>query len=687
MIKHLTSLRGIAIILIILFHLCPQYFPYGYFGVEVFLVISGYLLMKSYLKSNIDFNLLRFARKKILRLFFPVSVTVLITIIAGIYYLDFTDLSAACKTGVYILLGNANTHLAKTQADYFAQDSTGNPFLHMWYLAVTVHIYILFALGCVLYRFVPKRILGILLWMIGIGTLLWAYSYPIHNLLQTLGLPVWEQVRSVSHYQTLPRLWEPLAGILLAIYPPHLNSTSYKITTKSNLLTLLGILCFIVPALSQGENVSLCSAVVVFGTCLVIRYADTSTWARFLNNRVILWVGTISFSLYLVHMPLIAFYNSYFLQSPNLTDSLAIILLSFATGYIFYLIIETRKVNLLIFVIIYIFTFCACAIGRKTNGFKEYFNLETNNVDYPVLNYACESTSPDIYSSFNKNVLLFSRSNFFAFVNKNNFQGSAEPCLIQMGVPSSHPSIVLLGDSHAAASFPGLDNLCKEMNISGIYLNPLIFPFWNWELPALEVDKTYYCNKNKIEALLTWLKEHQEIKYVIISQHWQGRYNSQDQLNWDLQPISISTNSYKESLKNFILKINSTGKQVILLSPTLVIEQRNVGKFVRTYQRLGTYPKNKFNSLLCSRQKYITDNKDVLPILEQLQSEGTCHVLHTLEYIPKEKPFCAFENGEILYKDTDHMSCTGSIKLFRFLKPQLEKILKEKQDQPIPKLD
>ncbi|QHV31259.1 acyltransferase family protein [Akkermansia muciniphila] len=143
--KQITSLRGLAIILIILFHLNPEHFPYGYFGVEVFLVISGYLLMKSLQKQQMQIRLGEFARKKVLRLFTPVAVIVPLTLLAGMFFLDYTDLATASSTGGYTLIGAANRFLAVIQSDYFAQDSSGNPFLHMWYLAVTAQIYLLFA--------------------------------------------------------------------------------------------------------------------------------------------------------------------------------------------------------------------------------------------------------------------------------------------------------------------------------------------------------------------------------------------------------------------------------------------------------------------------------------------------------------------------------------------------------------
>lgn len=70
------------------------------------------------------------------------------------------------------------------------------------------------------------------------------------------------------------------------------------------------------------KGVSLCSAAVVLGTCLVIRYAESGRLAHCFNNKLLLWIGGISFSLYLVHMPLIAFYHSWFLHAPGWPECL-----------------------------------------------------------------------------------------------------------------------------------------------------------------------------------------------------------------------------------------------------------------------------------------------------------------------------------------------------------------------------
>lgn len=677
--NHITSLRGLAIILIILFHLHPERFPYGYFGVEVFLVISGYLLMKSFQKQQMQIHLREFARKKVLRLFTPVAVIVPLTLLAGVFFLDYTDLATASSAGGYTLTGTVNRFLAVIQSDYFAQDSSGNPFLHMWYLAVTVQVYLLFATGCVLYRYLPKRVMSAFLWIVGIGSFLWAYSYPIHNILQSAGVPVWEQVRAPSHYMTLPRLWEVFAGFLLAIYPPPSSSTRCANSPKNGLLFLLGVSCILVPALSRRENVSLCSAAVVLGTCLVIRYAESSKFHQYLSNKPLLWVGGISFSLYLVHMPLIAFYHSWFLHAPGWPGMLAIGAASACLGSLLYVTVEKKRMKMKYFIPCYLFALLLCIAGRQTEGFRNYINQDINGISSPRQHGVSEIKSREYYQGFDEKSIQFN-NNIFSFVNKSDFKGSREPGLIQLGASSRIPSMVLLGDSHASAAFCGLDAVCKELGISGIYVSSVISPFWNWELPALPFDQSYYCNEKKIKALMAWLNVHPKIKHVVIAQHWSTRYDSKNILDWNLKPLPADEHTYAVSLRAFISKLRAMNKQVILLAPTPLIKQNNVAKYIRNLVRRGKTGEGQ-ESLTCTRQKYREDHAAVLPILDRLEQEGLCTVLRLISYIPEEKPFNAYERGEILYKDSDHMSSKGSVKLFQYLKPQLKEAL-EKESPP-----
>ena len=101
-----------------------------------------------------------------------------------------------------------------------------------------------------------------------------------------------------------------------------------------------------------------------------------------------------------------------------------------------------------------------------------------------------------------------------------------------------------------------------------------------------------------------------------------------------------------------------------------------MAKYIRNLIRRGETGKG-LESLTCTRQKYREDHAAVLPILDRLEQEGLCTVLRILPYIPEDRPFNAYEHGEILYKDSDHMSSKGSIKLFQHLKSQLKEALQK----------
>lgn len=134
---------------------------------------------------------------------------------------------------------------------------------------------------------------------------------------------------------------------------------------------------------------------------------------------------------------------------------------------------------------------------RKADGRIPELHQPGNQLHFqPQLHGASEIKSPEAAQGFDKEAIKFN-NNIFAFVSKTDFKGSAEPGLLQLGSPAKAPSIVLLGDSHASAAFCGLDAVCRELDISGIYVSSVISPFWNRELPALPFDASYYCDEKK----------------------------------------------------------------------------------------------------------------------------------------------------------------------------------------------
>ncbi len=677
--NQITALRGLAIAFIVLFHLAPRMFPYGYYGVEVFLVISGFLLMRSYLKQGGQINLPEFVSKKVLRLFLPASCLVLLAVLLALCVLDTDELSNACLTGVHTLLAHANAHLAWVQSDYFAPDSSTNVFLHMWYLAVIIHVYILFALGCLMARFVPRRVMVALLWVVGIGSFCWAYSWHAHEFLAKKGLPVWVQTHPVSHYMTLPRLWEPLAGMLLAamMYRDEAVRQASALTPRRSaaqaFLTLPGLVGICWLAFSHGNSAARGALVVVLGTCLVIRCCAGAAWARWFCNPVLLWLGGISFSLYLVHMPLSACFHSCCLRSPEWYEVLLLAVLSIGVAWLFYHAIEKRPARWCVLVPAYAAAMGLCVAGVCTEGFRDYIHVNVPKVSLPQYSGWVVPSDSDLYRGIDKEALLPCTKLYARFIPGDEANAATNPHLMGIGEPTSAPSFVLLGDSHAASAYPGLDETCKRMGIGGVCLTTYMLPYWDWELSPLVADNTYFYNRAKALALMSWLRQHPEIRQVVLSQYWEGRYLN-ERTDWDMKPVARTRENYEASLRKFLAELKAAGKEAIILAPTICVTQVDVPRFVRAWL-LGK-PVGGAGSISCTREQYLKHHGTFLPLLDKLEAEGLCKVWRTLEYIPEDKPFCAYEDGEVLYSDDDHMSSAGAIRLFRWLQPQLEQTLK-----------
>ncbi len=678
--NQITALRGLAIVFIVLFHLAPKAFPYGYYGVEVFLVITGFLLMRSYLKQDGQINLPEFVSKKVLRLFLPASCLVLLVVLPGLCVLDCGELLNACSSGFHALIGDANAHLAKVQSDYFAPDSSTNVFLHMWYLAVIIHVYILFGVGCLLARYVPRRVMVALLWLVGIGSFCWAYSWHLHEFLLMKGLPVWEQTQPVSHYMTLPRLWEPLAGMLLATM---MNRGGWQFSVLSSrrsalhaVLTLLGLTALCWMAFFHGRTAARGALVVVLGTCLVIRYCGGAVWARWFCNPVLLWLGGISFSLYLVHMPLFAYFHSCFLREPEWYEMLLLGVVSVGVAWLFYHAIEKRPARWLVLVPAYAASMALCVAGMSTDGFRDYIHSGAIQVSLPKYCGWEMPSDSDLYRGLDREMLVPSASLFKPNVGED---ATTKPYLLGLGEPANQLSFVLLGDSHAGAAYSGLNEACKRMGIGGVCLTTYTLPYWDWELPPLKGNEDHFYNRAKAEALMSWLRQHPEIKSVVLSQYWEGRYLT-GWIDWDRKPVEQTPENYEASLRRFLSELKATGKEVIILAPTICLTQTDIPRFVRAW--LVGKPVGGLEGISCTREQYLQQHATALSVIERLEAEGLCKVWRTLEYIPKDKPFCAYENGELLYNDDDHMSSVGSIRLFRWLQPQLEQTLRPAASLP-----
>lgn len=147
-LPYIGGLRGIAILMIVCFHIWPQHCSQGYLGVDIFLVISGYLLFRSH-QTEHSFQFRKFVSKKILRIMPPFLCVVLLTcIIVPFLFVDEGEFVRLGSSAIYSIFAYSNNYYHRLYSDYFSPGANLNPLLHTWYLAVILQIYLLWAVGC-----------------------------------------------------------------------------------------------------------------------------------------------------------------------------------------------------------------------------------------------------------------------------------------------------------------------------------------------------------------------------------------------------------------------------------------------------------------------------------------------------------------------------------------------------------
>lgn len=661
-LTHIGGLRGVAILLVILFHLCPAFFPNCYYGVDVFLVITGYLLFLGLDRNDGSWRSTGiFALKKVQRILPAVSVAVLLTVLAGIYFLDKTMLEAVARLGRYALFGMANNHLNKVVSDYFDTTAAQNPLLHMWYIGITLQVYLLFALGVVICKKLTHKVTMRTLVVIGILSLVWKYRMELFGLLSYVGIAS-DAVTAPTHYDTMPRLWEILAGGAIMLLPPVRNKWG------QSLLALLGTVC-----LSTAFYLAQAEIIVVLGTMLIIRYASGSKVECLFSNRPLLWVGAVSFSLYLVHMPVFVFYKGWIVVPPTLLEYIAMLGITAVLGVLFWWLVEKRRISWKVWVPLYVVTMSLCLMAKKTSIIHDMVAGEQEEIvvkSYDDWKYVTRES--DLMRGY-----VFEHMGYwggvFSMADASKPEGMPEESLLLVGdAAASNPSFVLMGDSHAASMCPGFDVLCRKHKLSGVYLPTVVSPFWNYEVQR---DRHgYFCDRNKMLALLEWLKGQPQLEYVVVVQRWYQRCRV-NKYDWDKKSADLSMAAHTDALRQFASKLAEIGKKVILMDqiPDYETNPRTYAKWCIRHKR---NPADRMQPFLCSRARYEKRHADYLKMLDTLQKEGLCQVLSFDRALDAEGNYTSYAGGEVLYRDDNHPTAPGAIWMMEQIGPDFLNMVK-----------
>jgi peptidoglycan/LPS O-acetylase OafA/YrhL len=508
----IDGLRAVAIVFVVLFHAFPTQVPGGFIGVDIFFVISGYLITLIVLRRirNGTFNLIDFYKSRAYRLL-PTLIIVLTTCMIAGWFTMLPDELKSLGSHVFWSTIFSENFLLMKEHGYFDARSEAKPLLHLWSLAVEEQFYLVFPLLFLAARLTKHRLsLQVLTAIVLAASFIYAaYKYPLNP---------------ISAYYSLPsRGWEILSGSLLAgaLSSPsagkvYLAGRVFLGTHESsgllrNCISLIGavlVLTSILTASKTSQFPGWSATSGVAGSLFIIASGPVAWVNRtLLSNSVLVFIGLISYSLYLWHWPLLSFIRILWPEPSSLLISVTL-LASVSLAVITFILIERPikncKRDLITTTVLF---FLMIAVGVV--GF--FFHLKQGIPDRASLS-GSEQFIKDLTWDHSTNDLCLRHFNY------PERKGTWWFCATN----SANPTVMIMGNSFANHLYPGLsinENLRHQSFISIGACEPVIGLLGYF--PQLEISPCSFDRAIKERAFLDrLLAATPSLKYALISAWW-----------------------------------------------------------------------------------------------------------------------------------------------------------------------
>lgn len=559
----IDGLRAIAVLSVIGFHAFPKLFRGGFIGVDVFFVISGFLI-STILFENLEresFSFIDFYKKRIKRIFPALLLVLSFCIVLGWFVLlpdEYTQLGKHIAGGA----GFISNFLLWHESGYFDAAAETKPLLHLWSLGIEEQFYIIWPL---------------LLWVTWKNRInLPAIIVIIALISFILNLKNVHSDAIAVFYSPQTRFWELLSGSLLAWLILNkqtffaglsqnsitwLNKISFKKlnanrATINHIMSMLGFLLieYGIYQFTKADFPGFWALIPTLGAVLII-FAGSQAWINrvILSNRILIWFGLISFPLYLWHWPLLAFARIIEDEKPNKKIRIAAVIISIALAWLTYRLIEkpirfgssSSKLKAVLLLILMSFMGGMGTYIYTHQGFKSRFsNLNDLNelvtlIDYPYpsgRDYFCANLIPELKDF--------------------DFDGG---CRLSK---ESAPTILFMGDSHTAHYYNAVWKQFPQESVLMIV-----------QTSCLPFSSSYFLQgecKQKFDAILSFLKTNSTIKEVYLSGYWaylmSGGFGETGERWRHAKAIDKEgAKSFKENGKHFFAQVLKTHKKIIFL--------------------------------------------------------------------------------------------------------------------------
>jgi peptidoglycan/LPS O-acetylase OafA/YrhL len=625
--QDISGLRAMAVIGVMLFHAGFDFIPGGFVGVDVFFVISGFLITQLIRREHQEniFSFQTFYLRRFRRLFPALFITLFLSFLIMNFILSISDIKNLSNSSLYSIFALSNIYFYE-HSGYFDLNASLKPLLHIWSLSVEEQFYFVwpsFLLVCFLERSDKFVVLSILLF--SISSLIFSYVFTISD-------------PTAAFFLTPFRVFEFGIGALM-VWAIGIRKAKSAISDEITFLIGFGLVAASMLYFSERIPFPSYNALAPCLGAAAIIFSDQAKYSGYiLRNPIMVWIGERSYSLYLAHWPVVVFYNYRFGTEKTVAISALLLLIGVIWGVIQYRFIEVpfRYPSAL-------FTARRFVLGAAS----------ATAVLVAILGSAAisgwEWRVPLEFRAISRNQADYHIDQF----GGNGFEANK---LILLGIKSAKPAFFIIGDSFSHQYAAGLDEELNSDATSALayFDNGCLLLPESTRLINGSVDQS--CS-DSFDIIKRQLSEFGVP--IILSSAWNNYFDSLGDQNGNALKFANNTD-FEEYIMEKIseLKIIIGNRRFVLIGMPPGAGDSGVVQCMSMPKILGDPCAGHLEFPVAGGRNYKFNNK-----LKELSEKLGASFVDPAEVFCQSEKCKAIIDGKIMYSDGSHLSKDGS-KLF-----------------------
>ena len=637
----IDGLRAVAVLSILFFHVGIKHFTGGYVGVDIFFVISGYLITSIIVRELTagEFSIARFYERRVRRILPALTVMVVATLLAGLVLLSPAQLEELGRSATATSVFSSNIFFF-LGSGYFDGSSELKPLLHTWSLAVEEQYYILFPF---LLMVISKRYSGRFgVWLISLG------------LISLLACIIWTRSNGSAAFYLIPfRAWELLIGSVLALQMiPTLSGRAGR-----NALSLLGLSMMLTSVFTFTHETQFPGAAAILptlGTAFVIHAGSGGKTIvnRALSVRPMVFVGLISYSLYLWHWPIVVFAKQYLINEWTDLETSVILIVIILLSILSWRFVETPFRNRQLF-------------GPRERLFARFAAISAVVVS-GSLAMVFTNGFPGRNTAATMSSVIAADPGWQHWKNCEEAGekegGTSDLCSI--GAQDVAPTFLFWGDSHALSLASAVNLSADREGAAGLLAVRTACP------PLLSIHRPGEPSCAEFNtAILEHVGGRPEIETVILAARWAiasngTRYKNESGRSMSLVDLESGTTEAGDNEALFELGLRRTIKALAQLGKNIVLVTQvpEVGHDVPSATYSAKLSGRDVNAMIApSIAEYRERTASISRVFDVLNSEQPVTIIDPATLLCGDTNCKVVLDGTPLYRDDNHLSLRGCV--------------------------